>query len=341
MNKALLFIAAGWLLGSCTNPDDHFVEQRYLAMGTWVDITHASIGADLDAALERSIETYLRAFETDYYAWADGELAAINAQLDNGQRATASPDMQALLGLAQRLSAASGGSFDPGIGSLVELWGFHSSTAAASSPSTETVERWLAARPSIADLVIDKDFLWAARPGLKIDLGGIAKGAAVDRMLAMMSAAGVRDALVDAGGDLRAVGTHGDRAWRVGIQAPRGAGVLGIIELADGEAAFTSGDYERFRDENGHRMHHLLDPLTGQPAEHTQAVTVITHDGALADAAATAIFVAGPERWREVAAALDVALVLRVDSEGAVSMTDGMRARLTAASGDTLKAGRS
>jgi thiamine biosynthesis lipoprotein len=157
----------------------------------------------------------------------------------------------------------------------------------------------------------------------------------------MITAAGVRDALVNAGGDLRATGSRGERPWRIGIQAPRGEGELGVIALADGEAAFTSGDYERFRDENGHRLHHLLDPLTGRPAEHTQAVTVIADNGTLADAAATAIFVAGPERWREVAKALGVALALRVDSDGQVSMTDAMRTRIMSAGNDLTAAGRS
>jgi thiamine biosynthesis lipoprotein len=328
MNRALPFVATAWLVGACASPDDAFVEQRYYAMGTWVDTIHLSLGRAEDAALARDVEAYLRAFEQDYYAWGTGELAAINAALATSGHAAASPDMLALLRTAQQLSAGSGGSFDPGVGTLVELWGFHSATATTAAPSPAAIARWLEDRPGIAALEIGTDGVSTAQPGLKLDLGGIAKGAAVDHILTLMQADGIQDALVNAGGDLRAIGAHGARAWRVGIQAPRAAEVLGVIELADGEAAFTSGDYERFRDENGHRLHHLIDPLTGRPAEHTQAVTVIARDGALADAAATAIFVAGPERWRDVAAALGVALALRVDSAGRIDMTDAMRARL-------------
>jgi thiamine biosynthesis lipoprotein len=100
------------------------------------------------------------------------------------------------------------------------------------------------------------------------------------------------------------------------------------VELRDGEAAFTSGDYERYFDSAGGRMHHILDPTTGYPATHTQAVTVLADEGTLADAAATAIFVAGPARWRDVARKMAVDAVLRVTSDGQIEVTPAMRDRL-------------
>ncbi|MGD8325090.1 MAG: FAD:protein FMN transferase, partial [Gammaproteobacteria bacterium] len=164
--------------------------------------------------------------------------------------------------------------------------------------------------------------------GLLIDLGGIAKGEVVDRLLDLFAAAGIENVLVNAGGDVRVRGRRGERQWTIGIQSPRADGLLGSITLNDGEAAFTSGDYERYFDSDEGRSHHLLDPISGRPATHTQATTVIAGNGALADAAATALFVAGPARWRRIAAALGIELALRVDADGHVEMTPAMRERV-------------
>jgi thiamine biosynthesis lipoprotein len=160
-----------------------------------------------------------------------------------------------------------------------------------------------------------------------IDLGGIAKGRALDRILAELDTAGIEHALVNTGGQVRVLGSRDGRPWRVGIRAPRAEAILGIVELQSGESVSTSGDYERYYDHAGKRMHHILDPRTGYPVTHTQAVTVVASDGTLADAASTALFVAGPEKWRDMAQALGVARALRVDASGEIQMTAAMRDR--------------
>jgi thiamine biosynthesis lipoprotein len=195
-------------------------------------------------------------------------------------------------------------------------------------PSAEFLANWAAAPAGIAELDIQGNRIAAAR-SIVVDLGGIAKGEIVDRLLELFVRAGIHDALVDAGGDVRVIGSRGGRAWTIGVQSPRAAeDLLGSIELRDGEAAFTSGDYERYFDSDSGRSHHLLDPRTGRPATHTQAVTVLAANGALADAAATAIFVAGPENWRATASALGITHVLRVGADGAIEMTPAMRERV-------------
>src|SRR5690606_31417690 len=241
-------------------------------------------------------------------------------------------EMAALLVAAKRVNVASGGTFDPGVGALVERYGFHDGSAAPREPGPAEIDAWLSERASITAVDVDGVRVSAHAPVL-LDLGGIAKGAAVDRIVELLRRHGITSALVDAGGDLRVLGTRNGRAWRIGIQDPRADGVLGVIELADGEAAFTSGDYERYVDRGGARMHHLLDPRTGRPALETRAVTVIAPEGVAADAAATALFVAGDD-WAEVADALDVDAVLRVDSSGRIEATEAMRRRLVAVTED-------
>ncbi len=324
-------LAATLLASGCAEPLRLF-EARLYAMGTWVDIAVLT-SEDNATRLFDEAERLLRRFEIDYYAWADGELARINRELAANGEAVADPAMAALLREARRITIASEGAFDPAVGALVELWGFHSALTEPAPPRPEAIDAWLRGGASLAAVEIEGTMLRTDAAGVVLDLGGIAKGEAVDRLVALVGRHGIRDAIVNAGGDLRVLGRRGQRPWRIGIKDPRAESVLGVIELADGEAAFTSGDYERFVDRDGRRLHHILDPRTGFPAEATRAVTVIARRGVDADAAATALFVAGDE-WRRIAPAVGVEAVLRVDAAGEIEATESMRRRLVSGNAD-------
>ena len=139
---------------------------------------------------------------------------------------------------------------------------------------------------------------------------------------------GIDNAIVNAGGDLRAMGTHGDRPWRVAVRKP-GGGMVGSVQVRGDEAIFTSGNYERFRQDQTQRYPHILDPATGWPASDIASVTIITDEGILADAAATALVVAGLDEWADVARALKLQQVAIVDEDGAVFMTVEMAVSYT------------
>jgi thiamine biosynthesis lipoprotein len=329
MNATPSLIAFALLAAACQAPAPDLIDYQLLAMGTSVELSVATGDeADLDASIT-DIESMLRDYERDYYAWADGELAKLNASLGSGEAFEASAEMASLISDAQRLSAASGGSFEPGVAPLVEAWGFHrSETAPTSAPEQKTVAGILGSLAGIGSLDIQARTVRAMDGPVMLDLGGIAKGRAVDRIISLLASRGFSNSLVNAGGDLRVLGSPPGRYWRIGIQSPRSEQTLATIELHDGEAAFTSGDYERFFDSENGRMHHLLDPSTGFPATHTQAVTVIASDGTTADAAATALFVAGPRRWQAVASGMGIVHVLRVDNSGFIEVSSAMRERL-------------
>jgi len=328
----------GLLLAGCSEQSAELPQQRIYAMGTWVDLSLRDADAASTQAIVAEIEELLMTLERDYYAWVPGQLAELNDKFHAGEPARVDAPMAELLTEAKRLSALSNGFFEPGLGALVELWGFHSSLESSQQPpSANEIMQRLDAGARIAALQIDGQRIESSSRGLTIDLGGIAKGAAVDRIITLLIERKVGHALVNAGGDLRVIGRSGgrqdERFWRVGIRHPREAGLLGVIELKSGEAAFTSGDYERFYDYAGTRLHHILDPRTGYPVTHTQAITVVAANGVTADAAATALFVAGPDRWRQVARALDIGYALRVDASGELELTGPMRDRLIQASG--------
>jgi FAD:protein FMN transferase len=320
------------LLAGCTpEPQVHALE--FLAMGTTVSISIAAPAPDdVDQTL-RAIEAQVQHLAREWYPWTpdgSGELARLNAAIATGRTMEVSPELVALLEEAMALAQKSGGRFDPAIGALVELWGFNTAPrdATRALPRPAEIAAWTASHPTYADLTVHGAAVSSSNPGLKLDLGAIAKGRAVDLAVNQLKAGGVAAALVAAGGSVSVVGTAAGRPWRVAIRDPRGPGILGRVELRDGESIDTSGDYERFAVVSDRPIHHLLDPQTGVPADHTASVTVIAANSTLADAAATALFVAGPGHWQEVARALGIDAVLRIDRDGQLQATRRMADRL-------------
>lgn len=305
------------------------VEAEVYAMGTLV---HFSLyGASPEAAAEaiRAAEVWLQAFGRDGWAYGDGELAHLNAALARGECRRVSADLAAQIRLARAVSGASEGRFDPAVGPLVRLWGFDRAPRDPDRPfpQPDAIAALLPLPPISAVTVSAAGEVCGPR-GLFIDLGGIGKGYAVDHVVADLARRGIPAALVNAGGNLKSWGEPPGRGWRIGIRDPYRPGVMATLALAAGEAVSTSGDYERMFDHDGTRYHHILDPRTGYPVAGLHAVTVVHADAALADAASTALFVAGPEQWRPVAAALGIAQALVVQADGTVAMTPAMAGRV-------------
>ena len=324
----LLVVAVALLAAGGCRPAPEETRLRFTAMGTLVDVTVYDVDGQTARDAAGRVERLFHTLHAAWDPWGDGALGRLNTVLGQGDAAAPEDDLAELLAAAARLADASGGAFDPTVGSLVRLWGFSRDEAMRQTPpGPEEIEVALAQARPLSD-ALGPDGRVTGVPGMAIDLGGFAKGAAVQRAVDLLLAEGIGNAIVNAGGDLRAVGRHGDRPWRVGVKQPRDPGVLAVIETAGDESVFTSGDYERFFVHDGRRYHHILDPRTGYPAEGLASVTVIHADAALADAAATALLVAGPEEWPGLAAALGVTLVMVVTTDGLVEATPAMEARL-------------
>lgn len=307
-------------------------EQQAYVFGTRVEVLVVSEdpeqGRKAIAAVLREFDRLHRA----YHAWQDSELTILNSAIFSGRPQQVSPELAEFVQEAQALSKQGDYLFDPGIGQLIKLWGFQADEFKAELPAQADIQAWLRSKPSIADIRIDGQTITSRNRNVALDFGGYLKGVALDRAAAILRAQGINNALINIGGNIMALGSKEGKKWRVGIQHPRQSGPLATVTLNDGEAIGTSGDYQRFFEVDGKRYAHLLDPRTGYPADHTQAVTVLVppgpRAGTLSDATSKPIFIAGPEQWRGMARKMDIGLVLRVDRDNRIFVTEALRQRL-------------
>ncbi|MBL8396692.1 MAG: FAD:protein FMN transferase, partial [Candidatus Accumulibacter sp.] len=266
-----------------------------------------------------------------YHAWKPSELSALNDALAASRPKQVTPEMATLLVDAQRLSRLSENLFDPGIGRLIALWGFQSDDLPTALPDERALAGWQASRPGISDLIVEGQWVRSGKRGVAVDFGGYLKGVALDRAAALLRSQGVHDALINIGGNVMALGTRQGEPWRVGIQHPRQAGALATLELADGEAIGTSGDYQRYLEVDGKRYCHLLDPRSASPVTHTQALTVLIpageQAGTLSDVWSKPLFIAGDD-WPRLARRLGVTQALRIDASGRLQVTTALQRRL-------------
>lgn len=268
----------------------------------------------------------------ELHAWKSGELVELNKAIARGKTNIATTgEIAALVRDTQRLAALSDGLFNPAIGKLVGLWSFHRDKPGGPLPDPGEIARIVHAHPRMSDLSLEGDAVTSANPAVQLDFGGYAKGYALDRGAEILHADSIQDALINVGGNIIALGRHAGRPWRVGLESPRGKGLLATIELGDGEAIGTSGDYRRYYEVDGKRYAHIIDPRTGYPVAGVQSATVLVAGqgaGALSDAASKPIFIAGPEGWREAAAHMGVSLAMLIDTDGVIHLTRGLQARL-------------
>jgi thiamine biosynthesis lipoprotein len=160
--------------------------------------------------------------------------------------------------------------------------------------------------------------------GVRINLGGIAKGYVVERGVALLRAAGVQNAVVTAGGDSRLLGDRHGQPWMVGIRDPRKDGNVAMTVPLQDEAISTSGDYERYFDEDGVRYHHIISPSTGNPASGVHSATVIGPDGVMTDALSTSVFVMGVYQGLRLIATLPGYESIVIDDKGQIYFSDGL-----------------
>lgn len=224
-----------------------------------------------------------------------------------------------LLVRAQTFSKLSHGAFDITFASI----GRHYDYRAQKLPGNDEIARQLA-NIDFHNLILQNSSVAFTRPGVKIDLGGIAKGYAVDRAIQIVKQCGIQSALVSAGGDSRILGDKNGRPWMMGIQHPRKKQQVALVLPLSNSAISTSGDYERFFLRNGERIHHIINPTTGTSAKNSWSASVIGPDATSTDALSTTLFILGAQEGIKLINSLQDIDAVIIDSRGVIHYSSGL-----------------
>ena len=330
--RLLSLITICLLLTCCTKPEPIHNTQSYV-FGTLVDIT---IYNEPEAEAQELAAEIVRDFQELHnrlHAWRPSEIGALNHAFKRGHLPVKlKPDIAAIISDATALSIQSKGAFNPAIGALIRTWGFQNDEFKPVKIDDYQIKKLVKNYPQMVDIVIKKGKASSQNASVQLDLGGYAKGYALDVALQTLRSHGVKNALINIGGNIIALGKHGDQPWRVGIQHPRKPSAIATLDLDSGWAIGTSGDYQRYFEIKGKRYCHIINPDTGYPVSGVQAVTVLippqANAGTLSDVASKPIFIANPNARAQAAKDMGVENYLIIESSDKISISTAMAKRI-------------
>ena len=302
--------------------DAGWMKREEAIMGTAITVELWSDDAAAGAAAIESVMAEMHRIDRAMSPYkADSELSRINRDACSAP-VLLSDEMTSLLARAEAFARLSGGAFDITYAAVGQLYDYRART----KPSDDALAR---ARQAVGwrHLVLDQQArnVRFARPGMRIDLGGFAKGYAVDNAARILRTHGIGHAMVGAGGDSRVIGDRRGRPWTIGIRDPRRASgeMVAVLPLVDCSIS-TSGDYERYFDEGGERFHHLIDPATGRSPSGVHSVTVLAEDGLTCEALSKTVFVLGADEGLALLSTLPGVDAVVVDSNGRLHCSAGL-----------------
>jgi thiamine biosynthesis lipoprotein len=311
----------------------HVVRQSYGAMGTDIKLTawtadEAKAARAFDAGYEeiRRVEILM----TDWERPGEPESDLVRINKAAGKRAvTVSADTMEVVEKSLEMSRRSEGAFDITFAVMRGLWKFDDDLTPAIPPAAEIERRRRLIDWRAVEVNRKAHTVKLKRAGMRMGLGGIAKGYAVDRCAAVLRANGLTDFMVQAGGDLYVSGRKGAANWMVGVRDPRGSAEKVIAAMPIQDHAFsTAGDYERSFVLDGKRYHHIIDPKTGFPATASRSVTIFAPTAFMADALDDAVFIMGPQKGLALVDALPGCSAVIVDAANKVWMSKSLEGKL-------------
>lgn len=298
-----------------------WVRREAAVMGTAISVELWAVErAEGEAAAAAVIDEMHRIDRTMSPHKPDSELSRINRDAAV-QAVPLSAEMAGLVAQAMRFSHLSGGAFDITYACVGALYDYRAGVRPGDAELAEARRalgwRHLQFDPRAGTLRFGV-------PGMRIDLGGFAKGHAVDNAVALLRRRGIRHAMVAAGGDSRVIGMRGGRPWTIAVRDPRRPGeVVAVLPLTDTSIS-TSGDYERFFERDGERCHHIVDPSTGRSPSSVRSVTILGPDGLTCEALSKSVFVLGVERGLALVESLGDVDAVVVDAEGRLHRSSGL-----------------
>lgn len=332
--KIVVFLSC-FFITACSEPTssplnvDKF-HHSILTFGTVIDVT--IIGTDQMAAQQAfsTLDEDFAYWHKVWNPWKKGPLKRVNTLIPTQAGFNLPIHIIPLIKESQTFYEQSEGLFNPAIGHLINLWRFHEHKQADKQPPNDSaIQSLVKQNPNMFNLQLDGIKLQSNNQSVQLNFGAFAKGYAIDRSIKTLQKLGIQHAVINAGGDLKVIGQHKDRAWNIGIRHPRNKkSIIASVKAHHNESVFTSGDYERYFIHNEKRYNHILDPRTGYPANVSQSVTVIHDNAGLADAAATALFIAGPQHWYRIAKKMGIKYVMLVAANGDIHINPAMQKRI-------------
>jgi thiamine biosynthesis lipoprotein len=295
--------------------DEQAIMGTRIAVEFWdEDKAHAEQCAEQIFSEMRRIDALMSPYKPN------SELSRINQQAA-GQAIQISEEMFKLLEKSLQMSQLSNGAFDITFSSVGHLYNYREGI----KPSEEDIQQSLKSI-NYRHVLLDNTnrSVRFAQPGVHIDLGGIAKGYAVDNGIAILVKCGIKGGMVSAGGDSRILGDRGNRPWMMGVRHPRKKDAVAVMLPLSNTAISTSGDYERFFIEDGKRYHHIISPSTGKSVSTTWSATVIGPDATTTDALSTTLFVLGPEKGLQLVESLAGIDAVIIDAQGQMHYSSGL-----------------
>ncbi len=325
----LLATACCFLLISCTpkGPVDEGVRRiTRPMMGTLVEVVWRTAEEGTEAEAVRSALDLMEVLASRMSLYDPAsELTKVNAAAGKAP-VRVSDELLDVIEKSLMVSRRTGGAFDATVGSVEAVWGDIQRDGGGRLPKEDAVREALG-RVGYQRVRVDRDkkTVFLEREGMRLDLGGIAKGYIADRGMALLKRGGVRQALINAGGDIRASGGTVARPWRIGLQDPSEEGrILGVFSFREG-AVVTSGTYERYFKAKDKRFAHIMNPGTGQPVEGLLSATVISDETFLADALATAIMVRGRQGGVALLGRFPTARGVLVEEDGTIWVDENLK----------------
>jgi thiamine biosynthesis lipoprotein len=321
MNRYCLKLSLCLLLVLPLQAGADWHRQEAAIMGTAITVELWHTDASQGSLLTQTVMNEMQRIDNLMSTYKDdSELSAVNANAAR-QAVPVSSELLVLLVRALEFSETTDGAFDITYASAGKFYDYR----AGKKPDDDQLQAVL---PAIdyrhVQINRDAGTVRFSVPGVRVDLGGIAKGYAVDRAVRLLQAAGIEHALVTAGGDTRVIGKRWNRAWNVGIRDPRNKqGVVTMVPLED-MAISTSGDYERFFIEDGVRYHHIINPGTGTSSSEVRSVSIIGQDATTTDALSTSVFVLGVDAGLQLVDTLHGIEAVIIDNQGQMHYSTGL-----------------
>jgi len=333
-------VAAIFLLvfvAGCDRPQPTF-KAKLEVLGTEADITILDIPTPEAGAIAQAVEEDLKRLDHIGYTFApEGELHQLNEAIARGESRSVSTELLDLIMRARELYLASGGLLNPAAGELVALWEFHCNKPDCTEhPYPEEVKRLvedkearvIATHPSMDDLVVETTTVSSRNSSVKLEFGDIIRGYALDKGIAHLEKAGIKHAMIDLGGIARSLGSRGDHPWWVPVRDAEGQNAVGYVELTKGEAIATVRAFDKSIGKEDFVYRHVVDPRTGAPVMDVLAVTVIHGSAVSANAAATAILIAGKDGWTSAARKMGVRSIMMITRDGTMYTSTTMEERI-------------